>query len=336
MWKQLLIGGSLMLSMAAKAQNADVVRGEYWIDTDAGFGNEIAFSPALVPGADVTASITVPTSGLTTGFHVLGYRTLDDNGHWSLTNLRSLYVTDTSSTIVVRGEYWIDTDDGVGLGTPFSPPLVPGADIADVLVDLPTAGLDQGFHVLGYRTLDARGGWSLTNTRTLYVADSSSGVVIRAESFWDDDPGFGLGDPVAGWTPGADVADTFDVTVPASLDTGYHRLYVRTLDDRGRWSLTNWSMDTIHVMNIATGLLPVAMSTDINVYPNPFVDGLDLSLPDDVPTRVILYDPQGKLIHDRRLQGQSHIDLSSYARGTYTAFFWKDQDVIHRVTLIKQ
>ena len=59
MWKQLLIGGSLMLSMAAKAQNADVVRGEYWIDTDAGFGNEIAFSPALVPGADVTASITV-------------------------------------------------------------------------------------------------------------------------------------------------------------------------------------------------------------------------------------------------------------------------------------
>ena len=264
-----------MLSMAAKAQNADVVRGEYWIDTDAGFGNEIAFSPALVPGADVTASITVPTSGLTTGFHVLGYRTLDDNGHWSLTNLRSLYVTDTSSTIVVRGEYWIDTDDGVGLGTPFSPPLVPGADIADVLVDLPTAGLDQGFHVLGYRTLDARGGWSLTNTRTIYVADSSSGVVTRAESFWDDDPGFGLGDPVAGWTPGADVADTFDVTVPASLDTGYHRLYVRTLDDQP--FLTDGGH---HILDASFGRIPdpEALSTALSAIPGVMEHGLFLNM----------------------------------------------------------
>ncbi|MCB9165638.1 MAG: T9SS type A sorting domain-containing protein [Flavobacteriales bacterium] len=260
MWKQLLIGGSLMLSMAATGQNADIVRGEYWIDTDAGFGNEIAFSPALVPGADVMASITVPTSGLTTGFHVLGYRTLDDDGHWSL-----------------------------------------------------------------------------TNTRTLYVADSSSGFVVRAESFWDVDPGFGMGDPVAGWTPGADVAGMFYTTVPPSLDTGYHRLFLRTLDDRGRWSLTNWSMDTIHVSEMSVGVLPgMATGSEMNVYPNPFAEQFTVQPADDRPMRVILYDPQGKLVVDRVIHSQTVLDLVGNASGIYTAFFWKDRKVIYKVPLIKR
>ena len=53
------------------------------------------------------------------------------------------------------------------------------------------------------------------------------------------------------------------------------------------------------------------------------------------PLRVILYDPQGRLVHDQMVTQETHIDLQRFANGAYTAFFWKEKDRIHRVTLIK-
>ena len=235
---------------------------------------------------------------------------------------------------ILRGEYWIDTDPGFGLATPLDPALIAAPNIVEASIIIPPDSLGQGFHVIGFRTQDANWRWSHTNLRAVFVTDSSNGTIIRAEYFWGSDPGFGNGDVIPNWVPGMDLDSLhYQVNVPAGLGPLVDTLYVRTLDSRGRWSHTN-HVDTIDVSGVDVADLPRA--SGVQVYPNPFAETITVQPSEVKPLRVILYDPNGKLVYDRVLTSATNVDLSGMTSGAYTAFFWQDQERIHRTTLIKQ
>jgi hypothetical protein len=312
----------------AAAQTADIVRTVYFWNTDTGWNS--GTDTGIDGDPSVTGTVSASMSGTTPGLNTLFVRSQDATGHWSLTNSTPVYVDPPdANTPIVRTEYFLNTDPGWGNGADAE---VDGQPDVNGLVSADISGAVQGVNTLYVRSQDAHGHWSLTNTVPLMAEDSSSGIIIAAESFWDVDPGFGQGDPVQGWTPGADVLGDFDITVPF-IGWGVHTLFIRSLDFHGHWSLTNWKIDiqvgTVNVEDLAALL-------NISTYPNPFTEGITVRTADGLPVRVVLYDPQGKLVHDKMLTGETFIHLEGQASGAYTAFFWKDLERIHRVTLIKQ
>ena len=89
------------------AQNIERV--EYYIDTDPGYG--MATPVTFNSGSDFDVNFTVDLSEVTTGFHVLYVRVMDENGVWSLTHTRPFFVDQTAPNIT-EAEYYLDTDPG--------------------------------------------------------------------------------------------------------------------------------------------------------------------------------------------------------------------------------
>ena len=68
------------------------------------------------------------------------------------------------------------------------------------------------------------------------VLGANAQQITNAEYFFDTDPGVGNGTPITISTPGDTVLQGF--TFPtAVLSIGYHRIWVRTQDSLGQWSL---------------------------------------------------------------------------------------------------
>ncbi|WP_400192144.1 discoidin domain-containing protein [Hymenobacter sp. B81] len=217
---------------------------EYFIDTDPGHGSATAVT---LPGSPGTAlsnfTFAVPLSSVGGGFHALYIRSRDANGGWSQTQRRIFYVEPTSSTAppanLTALEYFVDTDPGHGNAT--SAPIAGGGTNATgVSFSVGLGALSSGFHTLYYRTRDAAGKWSQTQHRIFYVDDPNVAAapnITKAEYFFDTDPGYGSGVNIAIATP-APVLSNLNILADATaLADGEHRLYVRSRDANGRWSM---------------------------------------------------------------------------------------------------
>ncbi len=324
--------GALAVFSSAQAQN--IIAGEYWIDQDNGFGSPLNHALAITPTSNVTdTTYTVDLTGLAPGTHTIGIRTLDDSARWSLTNFTPVLITELPPlSNIVQVEYFLNQD-----------PYFGGGDTAWLGSDPDTAGISftadlsnavPGTNTLFIRSRTADGKWSLTNhTPVLITVPDTAGVIDRIETFVlpGPDPGFGSADQYVVPSPGTDLMnELFNAPVPVDFVPG-DTLMIRSHDSRGSWSLTN------HVqVSEWTDVEHLANSTGISVFPNPFTDAFTVQPADAQPLRVILYDPQGKLVHDEVLTTSKRIDLSGLSNGAYTVFFWKDLERIHRVTLIKQ
>lgn len=324
------LGMLLWLSTTAHAQN--IVQAEYWIDGDNGFGQCTPIT-GLPTGSSISGSFPINTTSLSPGMHTVIVRSMDDSARWSHTNHFPLYVaaappTDSS---IVRTEWFLNTDPGWGGGNNAN---IDGTTnvTGTANVDLATANL--GMNTLFFRSRDASGRWSHTNHVPLYVADTVAGQIVRVEYFWDTDPGFGLATSYPVSTPSGNVQNEMDdVTVPAGFPLGSHLLFMRSQDSRGRWSHTNYRTMPVDILSATPELLA---SQGISVFPNPFAESINVQVSDAKPVRVIMYDPQGKQVFDRLITGSERIDLDGQANGVYTALFWNEVHVIHRVTVIKQ
>src|SRR6187551_2964805 len=70
-------------------------RAEYFIDADPGNGNGTAIT-ITSPSASVNFSFTVPTTSLTSGFHILGFRSRESvTGFWSHATYSTFYIVTT-------------------------------------------------------------------------------------------------------------------------------------------------------------------------------------------------------------------------------------------------
>ncbi|MEC7756169.1 MAG: MBG domain-containing protein [Bacteroidota bacterium] len=213
-------------------------KAEYYFDNDPGVNNAIALS--ITEGTSIDEAFEISLNGLEIGFHNLFVRVRSENGVWSLTEGRTLFIQESFSgqeaTAIQAAEYYFDIDPGFGQATPIDFASAPDIDTE---IDIELADLSAGFHNLFVRVKDDRGSWSLAQGRTFYVQNTSLGLVskeiVLAEYFIDSDPGFGLGTEIV-LVAGEVVEVDFDID-PTGLNFGEHKLYLRVKDDLGRWSL---------------------------------------------------------------------------------------------------
>lgn len=222
-----------LFHLVSPAQN--VVLLEYFVDTDAGYGNNTVVN--VTPAADGTFPFNVDLTNTSVGSHKLYVRTRDSDGKWSLTSRRNIevfpFLTDKNIT---AAEYFFDTDPGVGHGTSFSvSPQTP--DITQNFI-ANTSSLAPGYHKLYIRVKDAQGQWSITSRRNVEMPFPESISVAAGEYFFDIDPGFGNASPITISSQDIQVSQDF-VAVTATLIPGYHKLYLRTRNEQGKWGITS-------------------------------------------------------------------------------------------------
>jgi hypothetical protein len=233
---------------AAPAVPLNIVKAEYFIDADPGFGNAIDIPVAAA--TDIPAIVAgINTNLLLSGAHKLYVRTLNAEGEWSITSVRQ-FVVDGDPAYpaapavplnIVKAEYFVDTDPG--FGNAIDIPVAAATDIPAIVAGINTNLLLAGAHNLYVRTLNAEGSWSITSVRQFVVDDdpaypaapAAPGNITFAEYFFDTDPGFGNGTAIT-LTPRVDISN---LTVPVntgSLTAGQHFFYIRSFDD---WGITS-------------------------------------------------------------------------------------------------
>ncbi|HWB24184.1 MAG TPA: T9SS type A sorting domain-containing protein [Chitinophagaceae bacterium] len=231
---------NIYIYQSAAATQPKISRAEYFWDTDPGegTGHEIAVS-ASADSVKLTASI--PSSGLSQGFHTLYVRTKDNGGRWSLVEQQTVYIYKNSTTTlpgITAAEYFWDTDPGYGHASQLNVGTHNDSVNfnAGIVVNEPA-----GFHQLYFRTKDANGIWSLPAQQNVYVsvyAPVKDSVINAAEYFIDNDPGEGKGTNIIITHPADSVNQNFTIKIPANLDTGYHIVYVRTRTSHGLWGVS--------------------------------------------------------------------------------------------------
>jgi len=223
----------LTFAFASKAQLYKMVRAEYFIDADPGFGQGTAIT--LSNDSLVDMNLNVDISSLQGGQHFLFIRAQNDSGYWSTTALHNFIVSSNATIkIVDYMEYFVDTDPGFGQAT--SMPLT-----SDSLIDntfpFNISSATGGAHILGVRARDSAGGWSQTVLRQFVVSSGThSPNVVKVEYAFDTDPGFGNASSIT-LTPDSLINKTVSIDV-SSLSSGSHILMIRAQDANGGWSQT--------------------------------------------------------------------------------------------------
>lgn len=212
---------------------------EYFIDTDPGLnnGNKIAITPTT----DLNNfSVAIDVSQLTQGFHKLGFRFRNSASVWSHTNLIPFYrvALDSLTPDIVRMEYFFNQDPGYGQATPIA--FTPDDNLS-INLNIDISALNNGFNFLFIRTLDGTGKWSHNQMRAFYKEARQDTLlpIVYAEYFIDQDPGFnnGITIPVASDSAYQDLVFSIDID---SLSEGFHKLFLRTRDAKGKWSMTTF------------------------------------------------------------------------------------------------
>lgn len=244
----------------------NVTGGEYFIDTDPGFGNGTAI--AVTPGVDIAnQSATVNTASLAVGTHRLYLRFRSNEGRWSLASVKEFIVDaevaypvpPPAAQNVIAAEYFIDTDPGSGNGTAIA--VTPGTDISNITANINTNGLAMGTHRLYLRTRGNEGSWSLTATKDFLVNNepaypatpAAAQNIVAAEYFIDTDPGEGSATAIT-VTPGVQLQNVSVAVNTTGLATGPHNFYIRTRSQEGAWSITQHS-------TFVTGLITLSADT---------------------------------------------------------------------------
>ena len=210
----------------------NIVKAEYFIDTDPGFGNGTNIS--ITPGINIANNtFSIPASALIQGMHTLFIRSRDVDGKWSL-SIPHVFINFGLPVNIVKAEYFIDTDPGFGNATNIS--ITPGITITNNTFNIPVSALSQGVHTLFLRSRNSDGKWSISIPHVFYNFISAS--ITKAEYFIDTDPGFGNGTNIPITSSLYINSATF--TIPASsLLRGVHSLFLRSKDSVGKWSITN-------------------------------------------------------------------------------------------------
>lgn len=237
------------------AGSVGVYAGEYFWDTDPGFGNATPYT-GIVRDSLIDVSLNIPVTGLTPGMHQFYVRVIGDVGGWSHTYHAPVWVdtvSQTATTDIVAAEYFFNTDPGFDNATPFNP--FTNASIVDVAQSVPLTGLNVGLNQFYVRVKNSAGVWSHTYHAPVWVDTTATSIlpeIVSAEYFWDTDPGFGNATTFNAFAF-ANVVDVAQAAPLTGLSNGLHRFYVRVLNDQGTWSHTYhapvWvSEDTATVM----------------------------------------------------------------------------------------
>ena len=221
-----IIGSLLTATLCTVTQAQGVVRAEYFLDTDPGFGAATSVEGAELGAKDYVLSL----DGIKAGAHILYVRGQDAEGRWSPTVSQPLYVEPYRGFWQLE-YFYDDADPGVGKATQLSRPT---RSIGELLYSLPTTGLAVGTHTLNVRGMQQDGTWSGTVSRTFAILEHIIPVEKgNLEYFLDTDPGYGQG-----WTVAATTGTNRLSLDLGGVSNGTHILYIRCKDEQNRWSPT--------------------------------------------------------------------------------------------------
>lgn len=236
-----LIKTLLFILISAWAQAQVINRAEYFIDADPGLGNATSVTVSS-PAPSVNFNFNIPTTSLSTGFHILGFRTRSSvTGFWSHATYQAFYivppVTSTAATNIVRAEYFFNADPGNGNGVNI--PITAGPSINRSFT-VPLTALTPGFHTLHVRVRDNTARWALAHIQSFYIVPPivppGSNNLTRVEYFFNTDPGAGNGIALPISSANSQ-NNTFAIPI-TGLTPGFHRLNVRY---RSNTSPATWS-----------------------------------------------------------------------------------------------
>ncbi len=153
-------------------QEPDIVKVEYFIDTDPGYGMgvDVAFTQDT---GNLDLAFAIDIQDLSQGFHSLCIRSKDSRGKWSLVQFQPFFKQLFYDTLpdLVAVEYFYNTDPGEGNG--YAVPFTPAPHIPFLAWSLDLSGQAFGQHMLYIRTRDESGNWSLYARDTIfYYLDS--------------------------------------------------------------------------------------------------------------------------------------------------------------------
>jgi hypothetical protein len=280
-------------------------KAEYFIDSDPGFGLAVQI-PITIPANLLSLSFDVNTSGLSQGFHMMVLRARDDLGRWSNTRQQVFYVyvvQSATASKINKAEYFIDSDPGFGLAIPI--PITIPANKLSLSFDVNASGLSQGFHMIVLRTRDDLGRWSNTRQQVFYVyktIPAAASNITGLEYFFDTDPGFGKGTPVAVAVPASKVTADFIANL-GGLTSGNHIIYIRVKDALKRWSYT-----FAHAFSMTiTGIGKEEIVPWFRMYPNPnggnfIIDFTDLH---SRTIKITINGLNGQTVYSNELNGES-------------------------------
>ena len=231
-------------SSAQKIESA-----EYFWDSDPGEGSGISISASdgSYGQSLEKISLSVPTTDLTIGFHILYIRYKGTDGIWGNLISKNVLVrsagddTHYPNQKTVAAEYFWDSDPGEGSGT-----SITSADgsfdqsIEKISVSVPTTDLTIGFHILYVRYKDSEGNWSNPISKNVLIRSSNDSTnypnekPVAAEYFLDSDPGEGNGNSISGTFTELN-SRISQVLSTSSLTNGNHKMYVRFKNKNGVW-----------------------------------------------------------------------------------------------------
>ena len=248
----------------------NIVRGEYFFDTDPGFGNGTPIS--IISGKVVDIADTLDLAGLPGGSHTLHIRAQDETGAWSVTQVKTILKSNSQAfakSAITAIEYFFGNDPGYGNG--FQLP-VPFDSILDTAFIASSAGLDTGWHLLFIRAKDQAGNWSLTHHDSIRICEHHLDFLVTDAGCFDENNG-SVDLSVSGnstpfdynWSSGENTEDLTGVppgvyTVSVANHTGCTLVdsVIVLVNDTVPPFFTNCPSDTIFTCSPITGLLPTA------------------------------------------------------------------------------
>jgi hypothetical protein len=245
-----------------------LVIGETFWDQDPGIGMATPFTFFNIPGDSINSSSNINTAGLSKGRHRFYARLINSDGSWSLVEGRSIDI----ESPITQTEYFWDQDPGFGNGIPytnFSP-----NDSINNIQSISTAGLHSGNHTLYIRTKNSVGEWSLSEARNIFIQSQ----IIGGESFWDQDPGLGNGNPIFSFF----LTDSLSLnSFPPTngLYVGMHTYYTRFKNTDLTWGLSEGRQIEVKRGTIAVEYFfdadpGIGLATSIPIIPS---DSINLS-----------------------------------------------------------
>jgi hypothetical protein len=166
-----LVENKLFYIMPPLSNQGNLAACEWFIDTDPGLGNG-TITNFSTPATTIAMPLSINTTNLNSGLHRLYVRVKDDSNLWSVVECKLFYIMPaaTSQPNLTAGEWFVDSDPGVGNGTVIN--FVSGA-VINKTFDISNASFSVGIHKLFVRVKNSDGVWSLYDAKDFTVTPSS-------------------------------------------------------------------------------------------------------------------------------------------------------------------
>jgi hypothetical protein len=312
---------------SATTNVSNIIAAEFFIDNDPGVGNGTVITPAPT-GSNPTFVASVSTTSLASGFHFVAIRTKGADGKWGLFENRGFYIsTQTSNSAgMTVAEYFLDTDPGIGNGTPFTIPAGQSFNQNFVLPIPP--GTPNGNHFIAIR---------VKNTWGLYAFDTItvSGVVPLTLLSFDVFKNKNKVD--LKWTTTNEI-NTSHFEIERSSN-GVQFTKIESVNSANSAGINNYSSEDIQPLkginfyrlkqvdidgsykyNNINKVLFENFGDAITIYPNPAKDYIQFDYASKQKTVLVnLFDMQGRLIKTTTLANAIPLKLNieNVAKGKY-------------------